>query len=304
MIQDTVRLMRIRTKSVAIAGFAAAVTAVTVLLLVPLPATRLQLLRPALFAELEGIGHVLAFAILGMSGHRILSDFPGRRRNAGLAALAAGLILLAAATEMGQLPGSRDASLADFGADVLGIIIGLCWPVRRRTALPICLSAIAAGAPLAWTSCAYLTRAQASPLIWRSDSVLLDRFASHQGGRYPGLALTEVPPDWRRFDGLLVTVRNPGAVPTAFHLRVHDVEHNQDHGDRFNQEFRVDPAATATYRIPLKQLVRSPAGRRMDMRSISGVVVFQAQSRADPLIQVLAISLDTGDVRSSAHDLL
>jgi hypothetical protein len=146
-------------------------------------------------------------------------------------------------------------------------------------------------APYAWTLSAYAYRDAQQPVIWRADSALLNKFAHKQRGDYPGLELTELPPDWRGFRELLITVRNPGAEAATFFVRANDFWHNQRYEDRYRGEFAIPAGTTRKYRIFLHEIADAPAGRKMDLSRMTTLIVFETRERGVHGIEVREISL-------------
>jgi len=264
-----------------------------VALVAPLPFVGKPGLPNLLIRELENFCHPVVFALLAMLLAR-----------AGLSRLSIALLLLVfgAASELLQQFTGRDASTWDFLRDCMGTSAGLAIaslhesrpsPPRPRSGTRILILLVAgiALAPLAWTFAAYGWRALALPVIWNRSDPLLRAFGFEAEGQYPGLAVVEPHPDWRRFRELLITVRNTGASSATVVVRVADVNHDQRYTDRFNRDFAIDAENTATLRISLADIALAPAGRRMDMKHVSDVLVFQRLAHSHPRVQVTDIRL-------------
>lgn len=202
---------------------------------------------------------------------------------------------LGAATELLQHFAGRDASWSDLLGDFIGACVPIALTIRPRS-LPRYLLVATLGAaacvPLAWTLTAYAYRHQQLPLLWRSDSTLLNHFAHWQEGDYPGLVIDEVPPDWRGYGELLVTVNNAHNASNFIIVRVDDVHHNQQYEDRFNRQLQVPPRSTQTFSIPLEEIRNSLVGRSMDIQAITGVAVFQLRNPAQQRVSILSIALN------------
>lgn len=275
---------------------------ITALLLVPLPYIPAARLAPALADELENLGHPLAFGLLAW-----LAFDPWRRRLRSSSASAAWLLLLAlagfgAATELLQLATGRDATWGDWLGDASGAGAVIFWkwarvgrdaasPSTRRLLMLAGLCLAAAIAPLTFTLTAYSARAAAWPVIWRADSLLLQRFAAAQTGRYPGLALDEPRADWSGFRSLVVVVRNLREAQTSLHVRVHDRQHNKIYADRFNRKFLLPPASVTTLHIALADIRDAPIGRKLDLSAISAVIFFTEEPGSMPF-RVETVRLD------------
>ena len=270
-----------------------------VALLVPIPATHLVALPPELSYRLEDLCHPLVFATLAYLVARAMRALGAWTGAMSAIILLAALGCFGAGTEFLQQYTGRDASFSDFGDDVLGSWIGIalfCVPGTRaapRRALRISIAAavLLSIAPLGWILAAYTARHLQSPVLWRAGSRLLNTFAQRQQGEYPGLALTEVPPDWHGFAALLVTVRNADARNSVFYMRVDDAHHNQRYEDRYNGEFHISAGTTATYRISLTSILQAPAHRLMDLRRMTSVIVFQLREQRQPPVELLELRL-------------
>lgn len=254
---------------------------VTLLLLVPLGNLGVLPRYPALRAELQNFAHPVVFAALALLGRQAMPRSLRRIRGSHDLVLAGTLVLFAAFTEILQGFFGREESLADFVGDLLGICVGLLWPPCNRLAIYTATMATAlACLPLLWTLSAYSYRQMQMPQIWRADSLLLKRFSRWQAGSYPGLVLEGVPPDWRAYRSLALTVHNPGAAAASFTVRIHDAHHDQRHEDRFNQTFHLAAGATDVFQIPLSDVVGGPTDRTLDLAAVAGIVVFQNGSEA------------------------
>jgi 4-amino-4-deoxy-L-arabinose transferase-like glycosyltransferase len=209
--------------------------------------------------------------------------------------LLAAMAAFGAATELLQHFTGRDASWVDLLGDVIGAAIPLIlvtWPRHRLLAglLAAALATVAC-APLAWALIAYAYRSQQAPLIWRADSALLGKFAQWQQGNYPGLALEEVPPDWRGYRELLITVTNPNEEATEFSLMAYDNRQIYRYKDSYKRSFVVPQHSTQTFRVPIEDIGRNSAGRAVDLESMGNLVVFQINETGLQRIKILRISL-------------
>jgi hypothetical protein len=94
-------------------------------------------------------------------------------------------------------------------------------------------------------------------------------------GRWPGLTLTEVVPDWRGFHTIALDLENPGTVELSLRLRVNDRAHNGAFDDRFNTRLMLLPLTRSTVEIPLEQIAASPRTRRMDLGQMAEIILFR-----------------------------
>lgn len=91
--------------------------------------------------------------------------------------------------------------------------------------------------------------------------------------RYAGISVIEPYPDWLGHEMLVFELYSVESVPFDLALRIHDARHDQDFSDRFNRRLTLKPGPNR-FRIPLVEVRDAPAGRRMDMSNIAGVMLF------------------------------
>jgi hypothetical protein len=265
----------------------ALVSATLLVLLVPFPAAAWARHAPTLFFEAENLGHPVLFALLGWLGMRL----SGRR-----IAVIVLLALFGMLTEVLQRYTGRDASAQDLLGNLLGIGLAVALEARPRFGreATLCATVIAALCllPLLWTLAAYAHRHYAAPVIWREGSMLLDRFVKWRQGELPGLQINEPLRDWRAYEELQIVLRNPGGAAERVHVRVHDWQHNQDYRDRYNRTFMLPPQATTELRISVSEVAAAPAGRRMDLATMSSIIIFQSgdSTRFTPQVEVVRLS--------------
>jgi hypothetical protein len=283
---------RIQTGGLLTAGAIA-----TALLLMPLPIAPLVRRWPALLHEVENLGHPLLFGLLAAAGFLTLrARWPAPSHAPYVGVLAAALIFGLATEALQQLLG-RDAAWEDLLNDVLGAVFALllCARKEQRGRVHVgaaALLAVAMLGPLFWVATAYAHRALQMPVLWRANSMLFEPFFRWQGGAYPGLVIDEPAADWSRHTTLELKLRNLRNEVSPVVVRVHDLTHTLRYADRFNETFGLPVGAAHTIRIPLEQIRRSPRGREMDMRRISGVVIFQTAAKQPRFFDVLEIRLE------------
>jgi hypothetical protein len=269
-----------------------AMAMVMILLLVPLGNLGLLRQHPALRDELQNVMHPVVFAALAVVGRQTLHRSIGSLHTWHFLLLAGALAIFGFLTELLQEATGRERSLTDFIGDLLGICSGLLWSSQDRAAAFFArLAALLACVPLICTSAAYLYRQAHLPQIWHTDSLLLNRFSRWQTGRFPGIVLEEVPPDWRPYRLLVLTVRNPGTMAATFTVRVHDAHHDQRHDDRFNRSFRIEAGTVGVFEIPLREIVAGPAHRPLDLAAVAGIVLFQDSPEPGRLVAPIQIHL-------------
>jgi VanZ family protein len=274
--------------------FVVALAATVALLLLPLPMESVMRRWPALMQEVENLGHPLGFALLAyLAFPHLRQRCPVPSRKPYLWVLG-GALLLGFATEALQRVVGRDSSWMDLVNDLLGAFIALLLRAReesrghsagRGTAhlIAAILVALLASGPFLWTAAACIYRMQQMPVLWEADSALFARFSRWTEKNYPGLNIEEPAMDWTGYDSMAIDLRNLRGTPLRITVRVHDRAHDmtpdQRHEDRFNQTWELAPGAVQTLRIPLEAIRRAPKGRTMDMKAISGIVIFQPDDR-------------------------
>lgn len=94
--------------------------------------------------------------------------------------------------------------------------------------------------------------------------------------RFTGVALDNLPSDWRHHDGLAFVIWNPQNEAINLTLRINDLTHehhsNQFH-DRFNRTFRIKPGINHIHQS-LEAVASAPREREMDMDEIRRLMFF------------------------------
>ena len=237
-------------------------------------------------------------------------------------------VVLAALSEVAQIPTARDASLQDLIADLLGaagflvaaIPLSSSFSVRKgHGRYLVLLGALLVAwplAPLARVSAAYVERSQISPSLVRfdtrfahvffrlqntdlrkiedadSDSVYAE--ISLKDAPWPGIVFHDLWPDWESHRTLMVAIENPESTALPINIRVHDLEHRwseQNYSDRFNKQMQLEPGVH-TLEFAIADIRDAPADRTMDMAHIDGLVVFATQQEAGRKFVLREIWLD------------
>ncbi len=228
-------------------------------------------------------------------------------------AYASALLLSAAAglaIEILQIFSSRDASLADALTNAVGAGLFLCiaafldrsiWRPETRTRgrrvvlLVAALQLFVLLIPVGHALLAYSVRMTRFPTIMQFTSTLDMYFIEFRdcetswsdsernralqirflGNDWPGISNFEPSPDWRGFNRLRIDVTNPGDSSLVLGLRIHDIGHDLDYDDRFNTEFAIGAGSRQVLDVPLAAIASAPAGRRLDLSRIGGIVLFR-----------------------------
>lgn len=210
---------------------------------------------------------------------------------------------------------TRYAEAKDVLTDALGAVAGLSFHAQRELRmklkptlirwiqLAIGLSCLAIIVPVAWTSSFYVSRWQQAPelvtfnstsgyhflhagnakitrepapILWSTtpDEPVL-KITPQNNGRWAGATLEEPLPDWSGYTDLIVELINPNERPLELILRIDDQRHNQAFNDRFNKSLLIAPRKRSTIIIPISEISRAPALRRLDITAISKLVLFE-----------------------------
>lgn len=154
--------------------------------------------------------------------------------------------------------------------------------------------------PLAVWQVAYFYRDAIFPQIVSFDSYLANRFLVANGaelkiveppncwpahgdnlvgrlilspGRYPGLAISEIYPDWRGYDYLEFTLFSPRLDTVHLEVRINDRWHDNEFSDRYNSSLTVVPGLNQ-FSFRLTEVAAAPLTREMDMTDIRAVMIF------------------------------
>lgn len=260
------------------------------------------------FHVLQKLGHSVTFGIVALL---VLSFLRSHRRSllADCGIAFAVTVALGALTEVAQIYSHRDPSVIDVLRDSLGAAAALAaasWIASRsKLAAGVCvLSAALVMTPMAVCLAAYANRELRYPVIWQFSSPLDMYFTGDAGeglarikapARWQrgseeewalyiplssagasGAGLTEVYPDWTGHSRLLVDITNPMPAPVQLTLRIEDRQHNQEYTDRFNANYVIPAGTRQRISVALQQVESAPRGRRMDMRHVAKLVLFQS----------------------------
>jgi len=299
-----------RTETLLWLGTLAALLTITALF--PFP------FRTKLWGAILDSAHAPVFALVALLFLR-LSRLWLEGRNHFAIAFAA-VIALGLATEALQLLSARSADALDLLRNLVGgaTALGFCyagrasWPrlgVYAARAVAI-LAMLATFAPLLWCVHAYRLRAEAFPRLAgfdsRAERIFLEAVGARlsradgastvqfraDGGEYPRFAITEVEPDWRGYDELLVDVHNPGASAVRLNIRIHDQDHVlRSREDRFYREVELLPGDNHL-RIALSEVERAPAGRKLDLSRVENLTFFLAHPTEHVTLRFDSVQLE------------
>ncbi len=252
--------------------------------------------RPRLGTD---VFHVFAFALIGFFVVRSL------RARRGLGWWPAALLTLAISLGLGllgeaaQIATSRDADWGDIGRDLVGTGAGIAVAAVLAVASHrdrLLLTGVAAGLlvggclpsiteSLAWWSAdehfpvldSFENRLQRP--LWRSTGADFDFQPGADGtelcgefsrGNYPGVA-RRVPSDWRGYARLDLDL--VASTPTEVVIRIHDLDHDGRHADRFNRTLKLD-AGPARVSIPMDAIRTGPRERELALDRVHELILF------------------------------
>jgi len=115
-----------------------------------------------------------------------------------------------------------------------------------------------------------VNRLALNPRLTLVEQGLRIRFGTEH---YSGFTLRYFPRDWRGWGYLELAFDNPGHGELSLTCRIHDVHHDNDYHDRYNDTFRIAPGYQVL-RLPLARVASAPTNRRMDMEHIAAVGCF------------------------------
>jgi VanZ family protein len=97
---------------------------------------------------------------------------------------------------------------------------------------------------------------------------------------YPGFHIQEPYPNWQQYKFLKFDIYSDLDSTIGLYFRLHDIHHNKDYHDRYNNHFMVEPGLNKIT-ISISDIQNSPTERKMDLTSIRTFGVF-AYRPAEP----------------------
>jgi hypothetical protein len=158
------------------------------------------------------------------------------------------------------------------------------------------LSGVLIVIPTALTTAAYIQRASRVPQLVQLDSALGRHFLTAseahmvvatdgslevqpERGRWPGLLLEDVWPDWRAYSTLVIDLSNTGDRAFWILVRIDDRRSDPQVRDRYNQRFELAPLSRREIRIPVAEIESAPTSAKMDLAHIQRVILFEDGGR-------------------------
>jgi hypothetical protein len=97
-------------------------------------------------------------------------------------------------------------------------------------------------------------------------------------GRWPGLSLEEVWPDWRAYSTLVIDLSSTANQAFSIFVRIDDRRPDPHYRDRYNQRFELAPLSRRVIRIPVAEIESAPTGAKMDLAHIQRIMLFEDAS--------------------------
>lgn len=152
------------------------------------------------------------------------------------------------------------------------VLVAAAYPQRDRDFPQIC------GFEAAWEKVFWI-RHNTELTVTSPPEGWIETDQSHVGKltfdavTYPGFHIQEPFPDWRGYDFLVFNIYSEIDTAIGLYFRLHDIHHNKDYDDRFNDFFRINPGYNEIV-IPLENIENAPKLRKMDMTSIRTFGIF------------------------------
>ncbi len=79
--------------------------------------------------------------------------------------------------------------------------------------------------------------------------------------------------DWLGYSSLSFLAASSGSESIRVALRIHDAQHNQQPGDRYQYNFEIT-AEPQRHTIPISEILKTPSGRKLDPHRIEAMIFF------------------------------
>lgn len=117
----------------------------------------------------------------------------------------------------------------------------------------------------------FLSASEAHLIVTANGSVRLQP----ERGRWPGISLDDVWPDWRGYSALVIDVSNTNTKAFSLLVRIDDRRADPHYRDRYNQHFELAPLSRRVIRIPIADIESAPTGSRMDLSHLQRIILFE-----------------------------
>lgn len=127
---------------------------------------------------------------------------------------------------------------------------------------------------------ASLTASRDAEFSWSDDGLLVRLL----GDEIPGVVLTGFVGDWTGHTQLIIDVENPSLTDFRFEMHIRDREGTAAWTDRFNFGQNLAAGRRTELPIPLKDIERAPADRKMDLSQITVIAIYSGAEPSDSII--------------------
>jgi hypothetical protein len=252
--------------------------------------------------------HVPGFAIVASALYFAIPAQQGLRRKGRMITIGALAVAIGALVELAQMASGGSAEFGDIVGDAGGAALAALmassldkahrlWVRRSAGIAALGVAAVFLSPTLADLIDEALARRQFPILAEFAMSSELNRFRFSREARaslvtmpssagparalrlelepglYPGLSFQFFPRDWRGWQEFILVCTNQESAPIRLTLRIDDMEHNENYGDRYNRSFDIAPGRHEI-RAPLREVEAAPAGRILDLGRVRSVVLF------------------------------
>lgn len=142
-----------------------------------------------------------------------------------------------------------------------------------------------------WSSTGDARLSIAKPAANRTRPTMKVDFGTSQ---YAGANLDYFPRDWSYYQQLTIEIYNPATSPLKITCRIHDRLHSlstaQQHEDRFNRSYQLQPGWNEI-NITMQALLAAPSQRPMDIESINNLQLFVSRLDSNATVYIGRIYL-------------
>jgi len=110
---------------------------------------------------------------------------------------------------------------------------------------------------------------------------------------YSGIALRNMPADWRAYSALALYFHNPANTAITITLRIDDLKHSRNpegYADRFNQQHPIPPG-NSHWVILLDDIAQAPTRRQLDLSDIRLIGLFSSRAESKQVLYLERVEL-------------
>ena len=276
--------------------------------------------RGLVFPQLINSGHAFVFFCANLFLLRLLLGLFGTFKQISFISIFS--ITVGLAIELVQPYFGRDKSILDFSYDVLGVTFSALFFAQKSasaTKIKVLLLSMFVGISsfIPLYKMELWWKVNQSPALlnfersWEDQVYSLDKDVSLQkikasklfnaeghAGKliinsaemYAGLSLNHAKHDWSEYSTLSWEMVSLYDRPISLTLRVHDLIHNYEFSDRFNETFTVVPGLNS-FKVDLNRIKTAPVSREMRMDQIRNIKFFLIQPEMNTILYIDNIQL-------------